>query len=198
MKPLAIIGLGPTHDDAPWTDEDWERWGILKDAFAPSCHFVFEIHDASEWDYRFRPYRYSAIERMNEIGVPVYLQKPHAEVPLSVEYPLDEVGRVSPNLKFGSTIAYMMALAIHQGRDFGLWGVDLSEKLYDHQRPNLAHLIGLAEGRGLTVSGPSTDSILAFSSDMEEWGYFLRYGYLSHAEEGLIPGIDKRNFQVSR
>ena len=179
MKPLAIIGLSPeTHDDAPWEDETWERWGLPWDVDAPRCHFLFEIHDPGDWG---KYYTGSATERMREIGVPVYLQAVHDDVPLSLEYPLDEVVKYLGRDYFGSSLAYPLALAIMHRRRIGLWGMDLSDAYYDHQRHNLAWLLGHAEARGLTLEGPNVDTILALSDDVKGWGYPKRYGWTAAA-----------------
>jgi hypothetical protein len=174
MKPLAIIGLGPTHDDAPWEDETWERWGLIEDAYVPRCHFGFEIHDDPELVAKQTP-------RFREIGIPVYLNKSIMSVPMSLTYPLDEVKGVVGDY-FGSTIAYMLALAIWQGRErTDLFGVDLSEDIYDHHRPNLEYLIGFARGRGMTVNVPPGSRLLSFDSSKFETHYPVRYGYTEAA-----------------
>jgi len=168
MRPLAIIGLGPeTHDQAPWEDETFERWGLTWDAYAPRCHIGFELHDGPGLD----------VGRLEEIGIPVYLNEANFAVPLSVTYPLDEVKALVGDY-FGSTIAYMLALAILQRRErMDLWGVDLSEDIYDHHRPNLEYLIGFARGRGMTVNVPPGSRLLSFDGSKFETHYPIRYGY---------------------
>ena len=60
--------------------------------------------------------------------------------------------------------------------------MDLSEDRYDHEKPNLAWLCGIAEGRGLELIGPSLDSILSYRPDNRggangDLCYPVRYGY---------------------
>ncbi len=178
MKPLAIIGLGPSHDDAPWENEGWERWGCPWDAYAPRCHFLFEMHAVDLWPEIFEPgYR----DRLLDQDAPIYLQAPLDDIPGSIEYPLEEVVKCIGRDYFGSTVAYMIALAILQRRrHIGLWGVDLSDSNYDHQKPNLAWLVGLAMGRGIIFDGPSLNSILFYEpvGQRLKANYPLRYGYL--------------------
>ena len=171
MKPLAIIGLGPkTHDDAPWEDETWERWGLIEDAYVPRCHFGFEIHDDPELVA-------ARIPRLQEIGIPVYLNRSIMSVPMSLSYPLNEVASLVGDY-FGSSIAYMLALAIWQGRErMDLWGVDLSEDIYDHHRPNLEYLIGFARGRGMMVGVSSGSRLLSFDGSKFDTPFPIRYGY---------------------
>ncbi len=176
MKPLAIIGLGPTHDDAPWENEGWERWGLAWDAYAPRCHFLFEMHAPDLWPEMFRSgYR----ERLRDHDAPIYMQAPLDDIPGSIEYPLEEVVQYIKRDYFGSSIAYMIGLAIRQHRrHIGLWGVDLDEDIYDHQKPNLAWLVGLAMGSGIAFDGPSLDSILSYEpvDPQSKVSYPLRYG----------------------
>ena len=135
MKPLAICGLGPeTHDTAPWDDDTWERWGLTWDAYAPRCHFGFDLHDDPELHAK-------QIPRLQEIGIPVYLAKADPNIPMSLTYPLYEVRSVVGDY-FGSTIAYMLALAIYQNRDrVGLFGVDLPSKLNNRESNGTATVI---------------------------------------------------------
>lgn len=184
MKPLAIVGLGPeTEESAPWMDETWERWGLPWSHNAPRCHFLFEMHDERhifELETS-KGGRLGYQHRLQELELPVYVQKPFHGVPNCLEYPLDEVVADLGRDYFGSTIAYMLALAIHREREcIGIWGVDLTDS-YDHQRENLAWLCGMAEGRGLVLTGPSIDRILAYEPTEEIGGvtvsYPVRYGF---------------------
>lgn len=175
MKPLAIIGLGETHDDAPWQDETWERWGLSRDPYAPRCHSLFETHPYSRWKEDAMH-----IRRMADLALPIYMQETKPFIlPHSIEYPMDEVVEHLRYDSFGSSIAYMLALAITQYRwRIGLWGVDLSDDAYDHQRGNLAWLCGVAMGRTITLEGPCVDGILGYRpSEKVRARYPKRYGY---------------------
>ena len=63
---------------------------------------------------------------------------------------------------FTSTIAFMLALAIHEG--FGtidLYGIDLTVgEEYDYQKPCAEFWIGLAMGRGIQVGIPQASALL--------------------------------------
>lgn len=142
---IAIVALGPSHDEVPYGE--WETWGIGWDPWAPRYDRLFEIHDRKLWEKRV-----NFVDRLNEIDLPVYMQKRHPEIPKSAEYPLSQViGEVGDY--FGSSISYLLALAIYEGVDeIGIWGVDLRDEAYEHQRHNLEYLIGFARGRGIHVS----------------------------------------------
>ncbi len=45
---VAIIGLAQsTHDDAPWDDPEWEKWGLPWDHNWAMLDRFFEMHDTS-------------------------------------------------------------------------------------------------------------------------------------------------------
>jgi hypothetical protein len=178
MNPLAIIGLGSTHDDAPWQDETWERWGMPKGGNVPRCHFLFEMHSRKVIKDIHGPTYWP---RLGELDAPVYMQEAFGDIPTSIEYPLDEVIEYLGRDYFGSTIAYMIGLAIRQHRKrVGFWGIDLNEG-YNHQRENLAWLVGQAEARGTEFENtPSLHSILPYTAEGPFDGarYPVRYGYV--------------------
>jgi hypothetical protein len=104
--------------------------------------------------------------------VPIYTTRPESWLPNSQVYPLDEV--IEKTLGgidyFQSSIAYMFALAIHQGyREITVAGVDLVSADYKSQRCNLEWMVGLAQGRGVDVLIP-------------DWSELLRYN-----DEPLVP-----------
>ena len=172
---IAIVGLGPSHDEVPY--EKWEAWGVGWDAWAPRYARIFEMHDRELWEQRGQDY----IEKLNDADIPVYMQRRHIEIPKSTEYPLWQVaGEVGDY--FGSSPAYMIALAIYEEVDeIGIWGVDLKDS-YDHQKPNLEYLIGFARGRGIHVRVNPFSTLLEFRPEDNYLGkdvtYRKRYGHL--------------------
>jgi hypothetical protein len=175
---IAIVALGPSHDEAPY--EKWETWGLGWDAWAPRFDRILEMHERELWEQRGPEY----IEKLNDADIPVYMQRRHIEIPKAVEYPLWQViGEVGDY--FGSSPAYWLALAIHEGVDeIGLWGVDLKDEndSYLHQRENLEYLIGFARGRGIHVRVNDFSTLLTFRSEDKFLGksvsYRKRYGFL--------------------
>lgn len=172
MRKVAIIGrCWSTRADAPW-DQDWEIWSLAWDPL-PVTHRIFEVHQ------NFRLYLGTQEDGDYHVGglrmakVPVYMIDPQPDIPKSVRYPIEEitalVGKTSnghPYLE--SSIAYMVALAIHEGVDkIGIWGVDLHcDTEYDYQRPNMEYLIGLARGRGIKVFIPPQSALLTSEHDV--------------------------------
>ena len=118
-------------------------------------------------------------QQLAEAHCPVVMQRKWADIPRSEAYPfslvdVDVFGGVAPDQRYGSSIAYMLAYAIAcYPSAVGLWGVDLKDN-YDHQRPNIALLVGMALGRGIRVDMPP--SVLRFTPLATK-----RYGFTDEA-----------------
>lgn len=110
--------------------------------------------------------------RTQEPGKPIYMLQAWPDIPAAVAYPLEELtrrfeARAPGSFKkyFTSSIGYMLALAITQGRDeqfkpigdshfewIGLYGIDLAgDSEYGYQRPNAEWFAGFASGLGVDV-----------------------------------------------
>jgi hypothetical protein len=168
---VAVIGLwAKTHDLAPWDDPAWEKWGLSWDASVFQMDRVLEIHHVKQWkDYAPKDY----IERLNMMPR-LYLQDLHPEVPNAERYPLEDVIATTGDY-FSSSIAYLFALAIHEGaEEIGLWGVAMEgNDEYASQRPNMEYLVGLARGKGIKVHIPEESSLCKYS---QQYNYTKGYG----------------------
>lgn len=113
--------------------------------------------------------------------VPIYMLDKQDDIPMSVRYPIEDItklvgkatGKETPYLE--SSIAYMLALAVHEGVErVGIWGVDLHcESEWAYQRPNLEYLIGLARGKGVRVFIPPQSALMTHQ-------FGVPYGYWSN------------------
>lgn len=160
--------MGPDGEGAPWFDDDWCCFGLLKDQFArPRADVLFEMHDHA---------RERCFDLADETQVPVYWQFPSDA--RRTEYPLSAVIRFLGRDWFDSSIAYMLALAIYRRPPaIGFWGVHMeSADEYAHQRDNLCWMIGLAEGRGIEIARPKDWPLLSHKATER---YPHRYGYQS-------------------
>jgi hypothetical protein len=158
--------------------------------WAPHFDLVFEIHDPWEW----YPFELDA-RRLNEMGVPIMLQKKDPKIVRGQEYPLEEVISIGRDY-FGSSLAYMMGLAILQKRPkIACMGYDMGgQDGYAHQRCNAEYWIGIAEGKGIEVEILDGSRLLRlWDSGTEEpgeqsakrlYGLNGRYGYLKETEDG--------------
>ena len=174
MRQIAIIGLGPSDHLAPWEDPAWEKWGLPWHPLAFAHNRLFEMHAPDGvWDNKDYLDRLGALT-MDGIRLYVQFGKPH--IVGAEPYPLEQVQAYTGDY-FGSSIAYVLALAIAENAErIGLWGVDLSESTYDHQRPNLEYLIGLGRGRGLEIEVFGDGQLLKLPAHMQP-----RYGWFEEA-----------------
>lgn len=171
LKKIAIVGMSPTCDKAPWGDSSWEKWGLVwHDEYWARCDRLFEMHDLEYLKNCYPSEGY--LEKLNEICVPLYMQKHYREVPLSIPYPFHLV----PTKYFSSSVGYMTALAISEKPDvIGIWGVDMKDtKEHQYQRPNLEYLIGRAEGLGIEIYLPEESPVMKFESEI----FTTRYGWI--------------------
>ncbi len=174
---VAIIGLAPsTHDAAPWGDASWEKWGLPWDAKSwAHMDRHFEMHDQRLLDGPHSKRGPDYAQRLADCKR-LYTQD---------NYPFEAVAASIGQAYWNSSIAYAMALAIHEGaRAIGIYGVDMDgTDEYAYQRPNMEYLIGVARGRGIAVYVPPESALCRFEPRGIKFydhmpTYTDRYGWL--------------------
>ena len=100
-------------------------------------------------------------------------------------YPFKAVAETIGQAYWNSSIAYAMALAIHEGaREIAIYGVDMDgTDEYAYQKANMEYLIGVARGRGIQVYIPPQSALCKFAPSGikfydHEPTYVDRYGWL--------------------
>lgn len=177
---VAILGLGPSardFDPAPFHHVLGLPWDVENEF---KCTHMFEMHaDQLLADPRSgRDEKY--FELLEEID-----SRTDVRLFTQADYPLANIIEDLGIDYFGSSPAYMLAYAISElcgERDeLYVYGVDLSESIYDHQRPNLEFLLGVAMGRGIYVYVAPGGKLLSkgFSDMLGEMNVYYpeRYGY---------------------
>lgn len=158
MRRVAIIARGGTAPLAPLHDKEWEIWGLPWVPF-PRYDRCFEIHAqscsdvptgrASDWVAAFN-------EHCGPI--PVYCDPTRVHLfPNAIEYPIDALPASIPFQYLENSVAYMIALAIHERVDeIGLFGVHMNPGGPEAAQAlaSVAYMVGLAQGRGITVTVP--------------------------------------------
>ncbi len=178
MRKVAIVGFADSYALAPFDDPSVE------------IHAINELHRyLTRWDRWYELHSREAFEvkgnRDQEAHVnwlraqpgvgqpghkPIYMRELFADISAGVVLPLRELSdrffvRFGQQPYFTSSIGYMLAMAIAEGRDeqfqpvnedavewIGLYGIDLaSDTEYGEQRPNTEYFIGLARGLGIQV-----------------------------------------------
>jgi hypothetical protein len=148
---------------APYEDKSWEIWACQTAITYPACKradVLFELHDDSYWRDP------AVIKRVNDWGVPVYMQRKVDEIPLSKAFPLEDIaasfkGFVGARY-FTSTISMMMGLALHEQHydRIALWGVHMeAAEEYGKQRSSMEYWVGMANGLGIQVDIPAESAL---------------------------------------
>lgn len=178
---VAVVGMGKTVPLAPWEDPSWELWGLpWHRGYAARMHRLFEMHDLAHWEAKaHKVYTPEYLQLLRECSVPLYMQEAYAEVPNAKAYPYDSVIPIVGDY-FNSSLGYMVALAIAEGaKEIGIYGVDLvAPDEYGYQKPNMEYLIGVARGRGITVTIPGGSGLCKFNSKGLNMDYDGRYGVM--------------------
>ena len=213
MRKIGIVGLSlSTHDQAPGLldllsggigDPSWELWGLPFDrGFWLHYDRLFEMHDRPLLEKPEAKRDKDYWEKLQNHWNPIYMQQHWPDIPQSVAFPLEELlETVFYNFPrrnwiknpqedwYNSSIAYMIALAIHELDHegvIGLWGIDVRrEDEFQYEKPCLDYLIGYANGRGIDVDLPEGPTQLCiFEGEGIKLGdmmpsYPRRYGYLT-------------------
>lgn len=152
---VAIIGYTDHRALAPFSDDEWEIWGLNDLYFElggvpPERVRWFQLHswhEVAHWKrvpVNINPMNLSGgpphPRDINHVAwlshaansIPVYLLEPRPEIPNARIFPLDlamqefSLDRHTPQRYFTNTISYMLALAIMEGfEEIGVYGVDM-------------------------------------------------------------------------
>lgn len=170
---LAIVGFAASSMDlAPYNDPSWEIVGLNQlYRKIPRADRWLEIH--RNWDEHV-VVGTDHHKWLSEAPIPIYMVDRVPTIPNSVRFPIERVMQGHPDY-FTSTVAFGIALAIHEGfKEIGLWGIDLIVgDEYFYQKPCAEFWIGVAHGKGITVTLPHTTALCKQSH---------RYGYQTEPE----------------
>lgn len=165
---LAIVGFAASSKDlAPFNDPTWEIIGLNQlYRHIPRADRWLEIH------HNFLEHVVEGTDHMEWLAsapIPIYMVDRVPGIPNSVRFPIEYVMEGHTDY-FTSTVAFAIALAIKEGfREIGLWGIDLIVgDEYFYQKSCAEFWLGVAHGKGITVTLPPTSALLRQSH---------RYGY---------------------
>lgn len=173
-KGIAILGSHPqTKLKAPFDDPDWLIWGCSPDnsphgnpancSVLPRVDEHYEIHlpiaDKS------RPYAYLRwLEQQPVVWMRDMAAMP--QFPGAKEYPDAGMRRLFGPFHFTSSIAFMLAHAIHRAPELGvgkigLWGImQASPNEYAYQRPGIQYFLWQAHKAKLDILVPPESRLL--------------------------------------
>lgn len=165
MDKVAIIGMAPSKDEAPFGDDSWEFWGLNNlYQLLPEVKFDrwFEIHEFSVEPITNRLLRKGVgvwrglpieqyLHDLQSLNVLVYMQAKSQLVNNAISYPKREIMNEF-GAYFTSTHSWMLALAISlEFKKIGIYGVDMEDADHKDKRACFEHLLGVAKGKGIEV-----------------------------------------------
>lgn len=203
MTKIAIIGTVPISKRvAPYGDPSWEIWvcspGNSQSGAPPRIDKWFELHalvdmagpENASWCVPYYAW-------LREQKFPIFMQEKNDDVPMAQAFPRDVlVEKFGPSKARGTTnwftssIAWMMAYAIHLGVDeIGIFGVDMAatEEHYSWQKAGCLRFMEIARAHGITVTIP-LESTLACPAPM--------YGYAESSRMGR--SLIVREFEMNQ
>jgi len=183
-KPVAIVGFASSsREKAPFLDQGFEIWTMnhAPISWIPRWDVLFEIHTMEHLRqvaaHQTQPNDYlDWLSKQPGPGAeghrPIYMQQHFDGVPASLPLPREELNTwfAARGAKvdgyfakdyYTSTISWMLAMAIMQGRqEIHMYGIDLlQDEEYFYQRAGAEYLAGFARGMGLKVYIPEQSAM---------------------------------------
>lgn len=167
MRKVALIGTAvSSRKMAPYDDPEWEIWGcsmgnaghISPEHMLRRVTIWFELHSIADMtglenrEWTFPYYNWLRTQQCK-----VFMQERNPYVPNAVPFPMPTLVEQFGKNWFTSSIAWMMAYAIHSKVDeIGIFGVDMAIdlELYSGQRDALTRWVEIAKERGIKISIP--------------------------------------------
>lgn len=175
----------------PFDDLDYEIWGL--NALQPVItrwDRWFELHN--DWREQERMGRETYLEWLHrDHGRPIYMIAPCSEIPNSVAYPLREIQWTYPHAYFCNSLAYMIALAIHEQVDeIYLYGMNETDRARTERAwRNIEFWLGIAVGRGIGVwVHPASELLRSYHGDERNvlYGYSIPSYHPRHVLDGFL------------
>ena len=179
-KKLCIVGTASTMKQAPFTDDEYEIWGVSGLLGAAECTRLDRIFEIHPW-YEVRS-MLPLLGEMENSDAPIYMQEVQEEVPRSVKFPRDELmemfhlDAMGDHLYVTNSVTWMILLGIYEGyTDFSLYGVHMAhDKEYAYQRASCSWALGIIHGK--ILNGEPYELYLPEESELMRAQYEYGYG----------------------
>jgi len=166
---IIILGTGPGWQNAP---TDIETWSIINMVFHREASLLFEMHRLTDDEYLKLKNVREAVEKANELNIPIMTLEMVDIVRHCNVYPIKEIIKAYKSDYFTNSISYMIAYALFIGiKRIDIYGVAMvvgSE--YAIQKPSVEYWIAYARGKGVKVNVHGFTELLK-SADKKLYGY---------------------------
>lgn len=155
-----------------------EKYGVKPDKL-----FIMDVLDEKPMVVSGVDNLGEVVARINQLKVPLVAPYKYAEIPLSEEFPLEEVVKKFGIPYFSNTICYMIAYALLQNpEEIEIYGVNQAgSHEYHEERSAVEYWLGIAHGLGVKVTLHGKHStLLKFKG---KYGRDVMYGYLQNLKE---------------
>lgn len=145
-KVLSIVGKSPGFDGCYGVVGDvWCVSTVFKQLKPDVVDYIFQMHKPDIWE----DWLYTEMERVVVAFPGIYEIYPVKEI-------LNKYGPV-----FGSSISWMLALAIEQGyKEINIFGCDMASQVeYIDQRDTFFYMCGRAEALGIKIIIPESSRV---------------------------------------
>lgn len=168
---IALLGTQPNSIKlAPFKDLSWQIWACSPgNQHIPRSEVWFDLHCYDDHLRNGEEEWFAWLAKHPQ----VYMQRTWDDVPNSVEYPFDEMKQKWGPFFWGSSLSYMLAMAIESKPEtIGLWGVDMSAASeYEYQRSGCHYFIQRAREIGIDIVVPPESDLL---EPPPAYGYCMR------------------------
>ena len=149
---IALLGMHEATQSG-LDSAEWDQvWGLAHDLETPMrCTAAFEAHSQQIIEAHCPEHA----ERLSSLAQYMPLTTAWGwTTSLGPHHSVVSYGALDHGTYIESSIAYMMAVAMQERPEaIGIFGVDMAEaEEYGYQRPNMAYLVGKAEGMGIEVT----------------------------------------------
>ena len=161
---IGILGTAFSFHKAPFGDTSWELWACNLGE-PPRWDRWFQLHNDATIDGNAGHAAWLAAQTK-----PVYLQKPRADIPNALTYPMPAMAAKYGTWFFTSSIAFMLALALDEfaakeqpdpDDEIGLWGVCMADATeYGAQKNGVRFFLQLARMRGIKITLPPESEVM--------------------------------------
>lgn len=162
---VAIVGAAASSRSlAPFEDKDWLIWACSPSSrdHVPRLDVWFELHDLADLrSAKWSPWAVPYVEWINTRDCRVVMQATNDLVPKAEAYPKDEILAKYGAKFFTSSIAWMIALAMHEGAtEIAIYGVDMAaDSEWGFERPGAKFWVERARESGIIVTIPNQSDL---------------------------------------